>query len=130
MGLAGAIYDQWRVGNKKFVTIYITIFRLQTHNPQQTTHKTKMDHCHPTLQQLCPLSPWVGQRHQQLMALLLPMGSCKARAIGLGGAAVGSPVWSANTSPIKLLRGRQGLGLRWPPINQDTQQSTQSWRKR
>jgi hypothetical protein len=56
MGLAGAIYDQQRVGNKKFFTTYITIFGSQTHNPQKTTHKTKMDHCNPTLQRLCPLS--------------------------------------------------------------------------
>ncbi len=41
MGLAGAIYDQRPVGNKKFCTTYITIFHSQTHNPQQTTHKPK-----------------------------------------------------------------------------------------
>jgi hypothetical protein len=35
------------------------------------------------------------------MVPLLPIGSCKEHAIGFGGAAVGSPVWGANASPIK-----------------------------
>jgi hypothetical protein len=56
MGLAGVIYGQWRIGNKKFFTTEV-LLTLQystceptTHNKQHTT--TKMDHCHPTLQQL------------------------------------------------------------------------------
>ncbi len=129
--LASAFYDQRRIGNKKFFTTKV-LLTLQysarkptTHNKQHTT--TEMDHCHPTLQQLFPLSPWIGQQRQQLMAPQLPMGPCKARTIGLGDATVGSPVWGANASPIKILRGREGLGLRWMPINQDTQQSAQSW---
>ncbi len=35
------------------------------------------------------------------MALLLPIGSRKARAIQFGSTAVSSPVWGANASPIK-----------------------------
>ena len=48
-----------------------------------------------------PLPPWVGQRHHQLMAPPLPIGLCKVRAVGLGGAAVGSLVWGANARLIK-----------------------------
>jgi hypothetical protein len=64
------------------------------------------------------------------MALPLPMVPCKVRAIGLGGTTGGSPVWGANASPIKILRGRWGLGLRWPLFDDATQQSTYTWRKR
>jgi len=48
-----------------------------------------------------PLPPWVGQRRHQIMAPPLPMVPCKARTIGLGGAAVGSPVWGAKMQPIE-----------------------------
>jgi hypothetical protein len=49
--------------------------------------------------------------------------------IGLGGATVGSPVWGTNASPIKILRGRWGIGLRWLPFDDATQQSTKTKRK-
>jgi hypothetical protein len=71
-----------------------------------------------------PLPLWVGQRHHQIMVPPLPIGLGKARFIGLGRAAVGSLVWGANASLIKKLRGRRSLGLRWPPIDDDNQQST------
>ena len=48
-----------------------------------------------------PLSPWVGQRHHQIMVPPLPIGLGKAHAFGLGGAAVGYLVWGANASLIK-----------------------------
>ena len=57
------------------------------------------------------------------------MVPCKARAIGLGGAAVGSIVWGVTTQPIKKQRERWGLGLGWPPIVRFKQQSTQSVRE-
>ena len=44
------------------------------------------------------------------------MGPCKARAIGLAGAAVGSLVLGAEMQPIEKQRGGWGLGLRWPPF--------------
>ncbi len=50
------------------------------------------------------------------MAPPLPMGPCKARAFGLGGAAVGSLVLGAEMQPIKKERGGRGLGLRWLPF--------------
>ena len=46
----------------------------------------------------------------------LPMGPCKARAFGLGGAAVGSLVFGAETQPIKKQRGGRDLDLRWLPF--------------
>jgi hypothetical protein len=48
-----------------------------------------------------PLPPWLGQRHHQLMLPLLPIGLRKARAVGLGSAALCSLVWGANASPFK-----------------------------
>ena len=45
------------------------------------------------------------------MAPPLPIGPGKARAIGLGGAAVCSPVWGANASPIKNSEEGRALAL-------------------
>jgi hypothetical protein len=45
-------------------------------------------------------------------------------------AAACSFIWGADAYPIKKLSDGRGLGLRWPPINEDTQQSTCSWRQR
>jgi len=67
-----------------------------------------------------PLPPWLGQQHHQLMVLPLHIGLRKARADGLGSAAVGSLVWGANASPIKKERGRRGLFLRWLPLSGKT----------
>jgi hypothetical protein len=47
------------------------------------------------------LSLWVEQRCPQVMTPWLPMGQCKAHAIGYGGAMACSLVWGANASPIK-----------------------------
>ncbi len=102
---------------------YMTIFYLQTRNPQHTTQNNQK-----WTTAALPSSS-IALSLQDVMAPPLPMVPHKACAISLGGAAVGSPVWGANASPIKILRGRRGLGLMWPPINQDTQQSTQGWRK-
>ena len=71
------------------------------HNTTQQHTTIKMELCHPTLQRLSPISLWVWQRRQQLMAAPLPMVLCKLRAIGLGGATCGPSVWGANAIPIK-----------------------------
>ena len=60
-----------------------------------------------------PLPPWVGKQHHQLMALPLPIGLRKERAIRLGGAAVGSLVWGTNTSHIKKIERKVGS---WPLV--------------
>jgi hypothetical protein len=60
------------------------------------------------------------------MAPPLPMVPCKACAIGLGGATVGSPVWGVEMQHIEKQRERWGLGLRWPSFDYGKQQSTQS----
>ena len=44
------------------------------------------------------------------------MGPCKARAIRLGGAAVGSLVLGAEMQPTEKQRGGRGLSLGWPPF--------------
>ncbi len=45
------------------------------------------------------------------MAPSLPIGSCKVHTIGFGDAAVGSPVWGANTSSIKNREEGRALAL-------------------
>jgi len=50
------------------------------------------------------------------MAPPLPMVPCKARAIGFGGATVGSLVFGAEMQPIKKQRGGRVLSLRWLPF--------------
>ena len=124
---AGAIFEL-NFGEQRHITeVLITVqYSAANHNTTQhnNTHNNKMRHCRPTLQRLCPFSPWVWWRRQQLMAPPLPMVPCKAHAMGLGGTTGGSPVWGANASTIKKLRGRWGLGLRWPSFDDATQQST------
>jgi len=65
---------------------------------QHTT--TNMSHAVLLSTGLKPLPPWVGQRHHQIMVLLLPIGLREASAVRLCRAAVGSLVWGANASPI------------------------------
>ena len=60
-----------------------------------------MIHWRPTLQQLCPLSPWVEQQCPQQMTLRIPMVPRKAPAVGFGGAMAGLPVWGAKKRHIK-----------------------------
>ena len=72
----------------------------------------------PTLHQLCPLSPWVGQPRPQIM--VPPIGSWKVHAIGFGGAMVGFSVGGTK----KRQRGALGSDLRWLPFGDTKQQST------
>jgi hypothetical protein len=58
----------------------------------------------------------VGQRCHQIMVPPPPIGLRKALVIRLGGAAVGSLIWGANASPIKIER-KAGLGRRWLPLS-------------
>ncbi len=111
-------------------TTYITIFHSQTHNPQPTTQNNQNGPLLPYPPAALPSFSVSRAAAPTTHGASAPMGPCKARAIELGGTAVGSPVWGANASPTKILRGRRGLDLMWPPIHQDTQQSTQSQRKR
>ena len=58
--------------------------------------------CHrPNPQRFCPLPPWEGQRHPQIMVPSLLIGSRKARAVGFGGTMVGLPVWGTKKDPSK-----------------------------
>ncbi len=52
-------------------------------NPQHTTHNNKMSRRHPTLQLLCPLSPWQQQPQPWLLVLPLPMDPGQARSAWL-----------------------------------------------
>ncbi len=124
---AGAIFE-FAISQKYFLHYEFSARKPTTHNTHNRT--TKMDHCRPTLQRLCPLSPWVGQRHQQLMAPPLPMGPCKACTIGLGSAAVGSPVWGTKAaSPIKNREDGRVLALGGRQSSKKSQQSTASRQK-
>jgi hypothetical protein len=60
-----------------------------------------MDHCCPTLQQLCSLSPWVGQRRPQILVLRLPMGLLQAPGAGFVHVMAGSRVWDEFLIHIK-----------------------------
>ncbi len=106
---AGVIFE-FAISLKYYLHYKYSACKPTTHNTHNIT--TKIDHCCLTLQRHCPLSPWVGQQHQQLIAPPLPMGPCKVRPIGLGGAAVGSPVWGTNeASPIKNREEGRSLAL-------------------
>ena len=81
---------------------------------ENTQSNQQMIHRRPTLQRLCPLSPWVEQRGPQPMAPRLPMVPHKAPVAGFGGAMAGSPIWGAKKRHIKkekhgvsALSGRQ-----------------------
>jgi hypothetical protein len=52
-----------------------------------------MGRCHPTLQRLCPLSPWRGQLRPQIIARPLSMGPLQAPSAGFALTAAGSLVW-------------------------------------
>ncbi len=52
----------------------------------------------------------------------------KAPMVGLGGAMAGLPVLGAEKRRIVKQRYGQVLGFRWPPINANNQQSTNSRR--
>ncbi len=83
--------------------------------PQHTTQHTttKMSRCHPTLHQLCPLSPRAEYRCPQAMVLRLPMVPRKAPVVGLGGAMAGLPVCGVpyeDTSKNREIRQALALG--------------------
>jgi hypothetical protein len=80
-----------------------------------------MSRCHPTLQWLCPLSPWIGQRCPQIIAPLLPMCPLQAPSAGSRLAMAGSLVWGNKTRHIKKQRERGAVGLWWPPFSQKKQ---------
>ena len=65
------------------------------------------------------LSPWVEQRHHQIMVPLLPYTIRMPRAIGLVLAVVGLLSWGGGGEMrgIKKRERRVCLGLRWPPFN-------------
>ena len=79
---------------------YATLPRARTQKTQKHTTTNMSGAAIPT-SGFGPLPPWVGQRRHQLMAPPLPMVPCKAHAVWLGGAAVGSLVLGAETQPIK-----------------------------
>ena len=80
---------------------------IQANTTQHTTHKTQhtkhtttnMIRRRPTLQQLCPLSPWVGQRWPQIMVTWFPMCPFQACGVRIPFAAVCSFVWANKFNP-------------------------------
>ena len=53
----------------------------------------------------------------------------KGPVVGFGGVMAGLPVWGAGKRLIKKQRYGLGLVLRWPLMDNDNQQSTDSQRK-
>ncbi len=70
-----------------------------------------MSRCHPTLQRLCPLSPWIGQQRPQIIAPLLPMVPLQAPSAGFAHAMAGSLVWDNFLSHIKKNESGGALAL-------------------
>ena len=63
-----------------------------------------MIRCRPTLQQLCPFSPWIGQWWPQIMATWFPMIAYvpyQARGVRIPFAAAWSFVWANKFNPSK-----------------------------
>ena len=75
-----------------------------------------------------PLPPWVDQRRPQPLAPIISTVARRPRAVGVALAVVGLLVWGGLVTFFEKQRGGRGLGLRWPPFYQDTQQSTESRR--
>jgi hypothetical protein len=71
-----------------------------SHNTTQHT-TTNMSRCHPTLQQICLLSSWIGQRRPQIIVLSLPMGPLQAPSAGFAHAMASSLVWGNKIRHIK-----------------------------
>ncbi len=100
----------------------------QPHNHKHTT--TKMSCCRPTLQRLWS-SPSMGRPAAPLTHVAAdPYGPMQGACHRVRRRCCWFACFGHQTQPIKKQRGGRGLCLRWPPINQDTQQSTQSWRQR
>ena len=64
------------------------------HIHKHITATNKISHSpYLTIQWLCPLSLWVGQRHLQIMAPPLPYTILSPRAVGIVLAVVGLLAW-------------------------------------
>ena len=75
------------------------------------------------------LSPWQHLPQTQILVPPIPIGQGQAHGVGFALSAIGSLVWGTKKRPLKKQRDGLGLGLRWPRINNDNQQSTDSWQK-
>ncbi len=75
------------------------------HNTTQNTthilHNNQQNELPPYPQQLCPLSPWVGQQRPQILAPRLRMGPLQAPGTGFVHATAGSLVWDEFLIHIK-----------------------------
>ena len=76
------------------------------------------------------LSPWQHLPRTQLLVPPVPIGQGQARGVGFSLSAISSLLWGAKKRPIKKHRDGWGLGFRWPPFDNEKQQSTSSWRPR
>ncbi len=90
------------------------VAKLETTSHNTTQHTTtNMSRYHPNLQWLCPISPWIRQRHPQIIAPSLPMSLLQAPSTGFALATAGFLVWGNDTKHIKKQTDRGGIGLRW-----------------
>ena len=85
---------------------------------QNTTHNNnQMSCCHPTPQQLCPLTSWVGQRGPQHMVPWHPMVPCQAPVVWFRGATPLVGLFGGHkTTHIEKQRGNDALALTALPI--------------
>jgi hypothetical protein len=99
---------------------------IQPHNTTQHSTTIKMSY-HPTSQQLCPLSPWVGQWRPQILAPRLPMVPLQVPGTRFAHGMAGSLVWDKLLSHIEKYIDRGGVGYRWPTFQKYIQQSNGNW---
>ena len=103
----------------------------QTQHTKHNTHNNnKMSRCRPTLQRLCPLSSWVGQRWPQIMVPWLPMSRHQALGVRIPLAAIGSLVWANKFNPSKNRVIGGGLALCGRRLMMWYHNQPESWRPR
>jgi len=81
----------------------------KTQNTKHTT--TNMSRRHPTSQRLCPLPPWLGQRHPPCMARQPSMIPYEATVVRFGGTMVGLLVWGVPHNTRRKIERWTFLGL-------------------
>jgi len=71
------------------------------HTQNRTNTQQQNELRRPTLQQLCPLSPWVGQRRYNVLAPQFTMGPLQGHDVRIALTTVGSFVWANEFNPSK-----------------------------
>ena len=123
------VKKNWQFWLAQTWLFYIAKKLLDPKTQPQNTHRNQNEPTATIPSTSFDLSPWQHLPRTQILAPPIPIGQGQARGVGFSLSAIGSLVWVAKKRPIKKQRDGQGLGLRWPRIDNDNQQSTNSWQK-